>query len=380
MITNIMPLIQPVLSVQGQATSVSSGDGDDLVESGETAQLTLTLLNSGWDAENVSGMLHTADPYIVVESATAGFGNNIAADQTASNAVPYQITIDPECPNPHVAVFALAISASGGYARTDSLMLFIGNATGFYDDMEGVCDLWRSSSPTPGWTNQWHLETYRSHGGDVAWKMGGNGSAYYANSTDAALVTPPFLLGPGSTLRFWHWIDAEEYDGSSAYDGGVVMLGTGDGNWTQITPLGGYPHTFFTTGTPLTAGTPCYSGYQNWQQEEFDLSTYSGVVRLMFRFVSDPGVRAEGWYIDDIEVQGTGCCVGDRGNIDGGENENIDISDLVFFVNYMFKQGPAPTCFEEADVDATGEHDISDLVYVVNHMFKQGPGPLDCLQ
>ena len=76
------------------------------------------------------------------------------------------------------------------------------------------------------------------------------------------------------------------------------------------------------------------------------------------------------------------CCVGIRGNIDGDSEDNIDISDLVYFISYSFgtPNGSAPPCFEEADVDASGTLDISDIVYLVNYMFSVGSKipPLDC--
>jgi len=57
----------------------------------------------------------------------------------------------------------------------------------------------------------------------------------------------------------------------------------------------------------------------------------------------------------------------------------IDISDLVFLVDFMFVGGPAPQCFEEADVNASGGLlDIADLVYTVDYMFGGGPAPADC--
>jgi len=78
------------------------------------------------------------------------------------------------------------------------------------------------------------------------------------------------------------------------------------------------------------------------------------------------------------------CCIFPvRGDVqaDGAPGEDgIDISDLVYLVNYMFKEGPAPQCWAEADVNATGVDavDIQDLVYLVNYMFKQGPEPAPC--
>ncbi len=65
------------------------------------------------------------------------------------------------------------------------------------------------------------------------------------------------------------------------------------------------------------------------------------------------------------------CCIGTRGDINGDLSDNIDISDLVFLVDFSFGTpvGPAPPCFEEADVDASGQLDISDVVLIVNYMF-----------
>ena len=56
---------------------------------------------------------------------------------------------------------------------------------------------------------------------------------------------------------------------------------------------------------------------------------------------------------------------------------SIDISDLVWLVNYMFKNGPPPVTYPAGDLDCSGEVDIADLVYLVNFMFKQGPEPCE---
>jgi hypothetical protein len=81
----------------------------------------------------------------------------------------------------------------------------------------------------------------------------------------------------------------------------------------------------------------------------------------------------------DIEVStSSSCCVGIRGNIDGDGGDNIDISDLVYLVDYMFSGGLAPTCMEEADLNGDEAIDISDLVYLVDYMFTGGSAPLVC--
>jgi hypothetical protein len=72
------------------------------------------------------------------------------------------------------------------------------------------------------------------------------------------------------------------------------------------------------------------------------------------------------------------CCVGERGNIDADSEDNLDITDLVFLVDYMFNGSSTPPCFEEADMDASEGIDISDLVYLVDYMFNGGQAPLSC--
>ena len=76
---------------------------------------------------------------------------------------------------------------------------------------------------------------------------------------------------------------------------------------------------------------------------------------------------------------GGGCCIPPiRGNVDYDPGDAIDISDLVYLVDYMFSGGPPPVCVDEADMNADGAIDISDLVWLVDYMFTGGPAPLDC--
>ncbi len=74
------------------------------------------------------------------------------------------------------------------------------------------------------------------------------------------------------------------------------------------------------------------------------------------------------------------CCL-IRADLDrsGGESP-IDISDLVYLVDYMFQSGPEPVCMDDANIDGSGDDliDIGDLVYLVGFMFLGGPEPVPC--
>lgn len=88
---------------------------------------------------------------------------------------------------------------------------------------------------------------------------------------------------------------------------------------------------------------------------------------------------------DQADYNGDGvgdacCCIGIRGNVDDDTTQTIDISDLVYLVDFMFQAGPESPCFDEADIDGSGAEpiDISDLVMLVDYMFNQGPEPAPC--
>ena len=65
-----------------------------------------------------------------------------------------------------------------------------------------------------------------------------------------------------------------------------------------------------------------------------------------------------------------------RGDVD--HSGAWDISDLTYFVDYLFGGGPAAPCEDESDIDYSGGIDISDLTYFVAFLFGGGPSPGDC--
>ncbi len=76
-----------------------------------------------------------------------------------------------------------------------------------------------------------------------------------------------------------------------------------------------------------------------------------------------------------MEVTGlpTSCCIlpGDV-NLGG----TVDIADLTYTVNFMFKGGAAPLCNDGGDINNDCEINIADLTYRVNFMFKGGAAPI----
>jgi hypothetical protein len=55
----------------------------------------------------------------------------------------------------------------------------------------------------------------------------------------------------------------------------------------------------------------------------------------------------------------------------------INVSDVVYLINYLFVAGPQPVPLEAGDVNCDGLLNASDVVYLINYLFIQGPSPCD---
>jgi FlgD Ig-like domain/Fungalysin/Thermolysin Propeptide Motif len=178
------------------------------------------------------------------------------------------------------------------------------------DDIESGSPGWTHETGSAGFTDQWHISTTRNHttAGGYSWKCGDAGALDYASLLDAVLISPVFELLSHSYLHYWQWIDSEESSAHEgrAYDGGLLEISVDGGPWTQLFPDGDYTHTIRAGSTPgpFDEGTDVYAGSSDWHQVNFNLADFEGNAQLRLRFGSDGADTREGWYIDDIVIDG----------------------------------------------------------------------------
>jgi hypothetical protein len=72
-----------------------------------------------------------------------------------------------------------------------------------------------------------------------------------------------------------------------------------------------------------------------------------------------------------IGAFGVGCSTVGDANADG----LVDVGDVVYLLNYLFKNGPVPTPLLAGDTNCDGNVDVGDVVYLINYLFKGGPLP-----
>ncbi len=117
------------------------------------------------------------------------------------------------------------------------------------------------------------------------------------------------------TIR--HWFEFQ--GGITNADGGIVQVTTGDPTslktgWNTVEPNGGVLYLPAVSASfPPVSGNAAFSGNDTknegmWVESTFDLTEYSGETEFYIRFVfgSNGANVGAGWYIDDVEILGSG--------------------------------------------------------------------------
>lgn len=60
---------------------------------------------------------------------------------------------------------------------------------------------------------------------------------------------------------------------------------------------------------------------------------------------------------------------------DANNSGSIDILDVIYLINYLFRGGPEPEPWIAGDSNNDGGVSLNDIVYLINYLFRGGPKP-----
>ncbi len=139
------------------------------------------------------------------------------------------------------------------------------------------------------------------HSAPTAWYSGlGNGLQI---TTERTIPDVP----AGSALNFWTWFDIEE-----DWDYGYVEASSDGVTWTTLPQLSALRvATGNAFGSSAWGGPGGFTGNSGgWQEASFDLSGFTGDVKVRFRYATDEASNGLGWYVDDLScASGVGTLV-----------------------------------------------------------------------
>jgi len=137
---------------------------------------------------------------------------------------------------------------------------------------------------------------------------------------DSYLVTSNLTLqSDTATLTFRHSYDLENENGSLAYDGGVLEIKIGAGNFTDILAaggsfaVGGYTHTISTGFASPIGGRSAWSGDSGGfvtTTVNLPSSAYGQPFQLRWRCATDNAMGGNGWYVDNVTISNFVCSAG----------------------------------------------------------------------
>jgi len=100
------------------------------MDPGETVKLYLSIKNNGVDiASNVTGVLHSTDPYITISDSVGSFGTLNIDDEVMNTSNQFVVSIDESCPEEYFAEFTVRLYTENGnypYETIEEIVIGVG--------------------------------------------------------------------------------------------------------------------------------------------------------------------------------------------------------------------------------------------------------------
>ncbi len=260
-----------------------------------TKKTTTPLINPGENADFV---------VTVRNGKPAGVSNVVVTDE-----LPVGLTPIPGTVNNGGQVSGNKITWSLGFLAPNQSMTLTYSAKSdpakkslrfHFDDLETGQGNWLTHSTNPDLDPAFGLQSDKTKSGNNAWK--GDDLSTESDFVVYDADTKP-VQGNRPTLRFWH-----SWTTQAGVDGGFVEI-TEDpfsNNWKRVPPSK-FLRNGYTGGIPYqTIPIPYLDGFwgtqANFVDSYIDLSDYKGKnISVRYRFATNAGGGADGWYLDDFE-------------------------------------------------------------------------------
>jgi Fungalysin metallopeptidase (M36) len=406
------------IAVAAATLGVPSGcDADTVLDQGESAKLSIELVNTGFAAlPSASVTLTSNNPAIAFPSGNTASTGEISLFGSASLQVPVRltgsvgpgtrvtVTVTPDAPGinapPGVAQSVEAYVNFDEMQRVSVTDTFDAQQNGWVNVRDAA------GTGTATWTRRAEISTWHWHGSDEN------------SETVTWTQTPVMAVGSAPlTVTLSHRYSFESGDDGTRYDGGVIQASIDGGTtWTDIdATAAGYSTSTLSDccGNPL-AGRRAYvaksTSYPTFVPQVLNLgNAYANQAnfRLRFGIATDAAATAAGWDIDSISITGltdtpfntmipqsAACSVSSNKALQGamsgtyssasrsGEGVLVDFGQVggtpvVFFTWYTYGQGDQQWLVGSNTFTATDTSVAIDLINTSGASFGSGFHPED---
>ncbi|UCB52318.1 MAG: S8 family serine peptidase [Candidatus Zixiibacteriota bacterium] len=294
------------------------------------------------------------------------------AEWIADNAINQSVT--PEFDNDVLEAFQWFTDPDGNSSTVDDVPDVVQNSWGIYSYWSGYqdCDYrWQTV-----------IENCEAAGVVCIFSAGNEGPGSQTHRSPANICNTPttnFSVGA---------VDATNYDfpypiadfssrGPSDCDGRTTkpeVAAPGVQVYSSV-PGGGYEW-YWWSGTSM-AGPHVAGVVALMRQANPDLGVDS-IKQILMSTAVDLGPfgddNAYGWGVIDA-YQAVLAALSTYLAGDANGDGVVDLADVVFVLNYLYKSGPAPDPLAAGDPNADCIVEMADLVYLINYLYKGGPAP-----
>ena len=265
--------IAPVLSVN--TLRLAGTYVGDAAIAGENYSMFAQLINSGSDVYDGDILVSSPSAYLTV----SGTATVSAFTGTTYTLTPIDLAVSSGCPSPSVQ--PVVFSFANGEIDTFYLSIGLGR---FYDDAE--------STPEFTMDTPWHQTTDDYYDGAHSYRCADTATGLYPDDADASLTSEQFVIGEHPVLSFWMRYEVTTLEDDGGTDGLYIYIyDVDDDSLCQLEFIGGggaLPTTNFEVG---------------WTHWHYKIPFPPGTdVQVKFRFTSDYGDDAQGFFIDDATV------------------------------------------------------------------------------
>ncbi len=425
----------PMLVVDSRSVDDIGGNDNFKPDPGETCNLNVTLKNNGSAGEvGISATVSCSDPYTTVTVSSASYPD-IPSGSQGTTLTPYRFVTSSNCPEGHEVDMILQISGWGPYSAVDTFKVRIGQKPIlFVDDDGGISyesnflsaldstgleyDVWIYA--TSGCPTDSALEYHQA----VVWTTGPDYGTISIpktlNATDRARLTS--YLDNGGKLflssqdllldnnpndfitNYLHVAGHSDDVGSDTVNGVAGDTITNGMAFKFIRPFGNFsdwivPGTgaagifFDSIGTKGEAvpregvqlddnGRDDLKSSMHYRAIRYPASGSSNYMVVFsafaFEMVPQDGTNPNNSYTLMRRIMswlGVGKTTPSFLSGDANGDWVIDVSDVVYLINYLYKTGSAPDPLEAGDANCDTKVDLGDIVYIINYLYKGGPVP-----
>jgi PKD repeat protein len=227
------------------------GNNNGMIDPGETVNLNITLKNNGnITATNISGNLTTVSPFVIINNASAGFGN-LAQGEISEGT--YSLTVNGATPPGTSFMLNLSISANGGsytnsFQMTFTAGLIIENwETGDFSQFDWIT----------GGNSYWTITNVNPYEGTYSAKSGS------INHNQSSFLSITFNVLANGEISFFKKVSSESgYDFLSFYIDNILQEHwSGEVSWSASSfPVTSGQHTFkweYAKDVSVASGSDC---------------------------------------------------------------------------------------------------------------------------